>query len=303
MIKKITNPVFKELINSQIIKKNKVKKIFNTTRDKKISVYKCNVSGVIFLEKYVTDSNYYKKIKYKYVEKCNQKIYNVKTLKGILASPLILDDDKRRFLQFNKFIKNKKVLDFGCGWGNFLNINKNAKLLAGVELREDCINFIKKINKKILITNNLNNLKEKFNIITLFHVLEHIPFQIQTLRALRSKLSKNGKIIIEVPSASDFLLSFNEFKDFKKFTFWSEHLILHTEKSLRKVLSKSGFKKIKIQYFQRYNFANHLGWFIKKKPGGHNFYRGIIDNKINVSYIDYLKRIKKTDSLIAIASN
>ena len=303
MIKKITNPIFKELINSKIIKKNKVTKIFNTTRDKKISVYKCNVSGVIFLEKYVTDSNYYKKIKYKYIEKCNQKIYKIKTLKGILPSPLILDDDKRRFFQFNKFIKNKKVLDFGCGWGNFLNIIKNAKLLAGVELREDCINFIKKINKKIFITNNLNSLKEKFNIITVFHVLEHIPFQIQTLRALRSKLSKIGKIIIEVPSASDFLLSFNEFKDFKKFTFWSEHLILHTEKSLRKVLIKSGFKKIKIQYFQRYNFANHLGWFIKKKPGGHNFYKDIIDNKINDSYIDYLKRIKKTDSLIAIASN
>ena len=78
---------------------------------------------------------------------------------------------------------------------------------------------------------------------------------------------------------------------------------MHTEKSLRKVLIKSGFKKIKIQYFQRYNFANHLGWFIKKKPGGHNFYKDIIDNKINASYIDYLKRIKKTDSLIAIASN
>jgi 2-polyprenyl-3-methyl-5-hydroxy-6-metoxy-1,4-benzoquinol methylase len=303
MIKKITNPIFKELIDLKIINKNKIKKISSRTRDKKISVYKCNLSGVIFLEKYITNSNYYKKIKYKYINKSNQKFYKIKILKGRLEAPLTIEDDKRRFFQFNKFIKNKKLLDFGCGWGNFLNIIKNAKLLAGVELREDCINFIKKINKKIFITNNLNSLKEKFNIITVFHVLEHIPFQIQTLRALRSKLSKNGKIIIEVPSASDFLLSFNEFKDFKKFTFWSEHLILHTEKSLRKVLIKSGFKKIKIQYFQRYNFANHLGWFIKKKPGGHNFYKDIIDNKINASYIDYLKRIKKTDSLIAIASN
>jgi 2-polyprenyl-3-methyl-5-hydroxy-6-metoxy-1,4-benzoquinol methylase len=224
-------------------------------------------------------------------------------LKGRVEAPLSIEDDKRRFFQFNKFIKNKKILDFGCGWGAFLNIIKNAKLLAGVELREDCIDFIKKINKKIFITNSLNSLKGKFNVITLFHVLEHIPFQIKTLRALRSKLSKNGKIIIEVPSALDFLLSFNEFKDFKKFTFWSEHLILHTEQSLRKMLRKSGFKKIKIEYYQRYNFANHLGWFIKKKPGGHNFYKDIIDNKINASYIDYLKRIKKTDSLIAIASN
>jgi 2-polyprenyl-3-methyl-5-hydroxy-6-metoxy-1,4-benzoquinol methylase len=251
MIKKITNPIFKELIDLKIINKNKIIKISNKTRDKKISVYKCNLSGVMFLEKYITDSNYYKKIKYQYINKSNKKVYKIKILKGRVEAPLTIEDDKRRFFQFNKFIKNKKVLDFGCGWGNFLNIIKNAKLLAGVELREDCIDFIKKINKKIFITNSLNNLKEKFNVITLFHVLEHIPFQIKTLRALRSKLSKNGKIIIEVPSASDFLLSFNEFKDFKKFTFWSEHLILHTEQSLRKMLRKSGFKKIKIQYYQR----------------------------------------------------
>jgi 2-polyprenyl-3-methyl-5-hydroxy-6-metoxy-1,4-benzoquinol methylase len=301
MIKKITNPIFKELIDLKIINKNKIIKISNSTRDKKISVYKCSVSGVVFLEKYITDSNYYKKIKYQHINKNNKKFYKIKISKGGIEAPLVIEDEKRRLLQFNKFIKNKKVLDFGCGYGNFLNIIKNAKLLAGVELREDCINFIKKNNKKIFITNNLNNLKEKFNIITAFHVLEHIPFQIETLAALRSKLSKNGKIIIEVPSASDFLLSFNELKDFKKFTFWSEHLILHTEKSLRKVLIKSGFKKIKIQHFQRYNFANHLGWFIKKMPGGHSFYKSIIDNIINFSYVNFLKRIKKTDTLIAIA--
>ena len=90
---------------------------------------------------------------------------------------------------------------------------------------------------------------------------------------------------------------------FKKFTFWAEHLILHTEASLRKILKKSGFKKIRIEYYQRYNFANHLGWFIMKKPGGHNFYKKISDKKIEKNYEDYLKRIKKTDTLIAIASN
>lgn len=59
----------------------------------------------------------------------------------------------------------------------------------------------------------------------MFHVLEHIPHQLETLKILRKKLKKNGKIIIEVPHSEDFLLEFDELIEFKHFTFWSEHLI------------------------------------------------------------------------------
>ena len=40
----------------------------------------------------------------------------------------------------------------------------------------------------------------------MFHVLEHIPYQIETLKVLKSKLKNKGKIIIEVPHAEDFLI-------------------------------------------------------------------------------------------------
>ena len=39
-----------------------------------------------------------------------------------------------------------------------------------------------------------------------------------------------------------FLILQNELKEFKNFTFWSEHLILHTVRSLRKILNLSGLK-------------------------------------------------------------
>jgi 2-polyprenyl-3-methyl-5-hydroxy-6-metoxy-1,4-benzoquinol methylase len=303
-IKRITNPIFKELLKLKIVGKKNIVKLSTSTRDKKISVYKDLKSGVIFLEKYITDTKYYEAVKYKddtrkIIEKSKRKTVLIKTFKGNIEST-ILEDDKRRFFQFKKILKNKKILDFGCGWGGFLKCITEAKLLTGIELREECINYIKKNIKKIKITNNINNLNDKYHIITLFHVLEHIPYQIETLKKIKKKLSKNGKIIIEVPSAQDFLLSLNEFK---KFTFWSEHLILHTEKSLRIILQKSGFKKIQIKYYQRYNFSNHLGWFIKKIPGGHNFYKHITDKKINREYLNFLLRKKVTDTFIATAYN
>ena len=135
----------------------------------------------------------------------------------------------------------------------------------------------------------------------MFHVLEHLPNQIDILKKLKNNLRKNGKIIIEVPSANDLLISLEDLKSFKKFTFWSEHIVLHSKNSLNKILKNAGFKNIKIINFQRYNLNNHLGWFLKDKPGGH-FFKDIFDEKLNTAYEEFLVRKNKTDTLIAIAN-
>lgn len=263
----IKNPIFNELTKLKLINKSNLYFISKTTRDKKIRVIKDSKSKIIFLEKFAPNNDYYKYITYNHSERVSRnKIKNfnkVKTLTGNIKTSK-LDDDTRRYNQLKQSFKNKEILDFGCGWGGFLNKIKNAKSINGVELRIECIDHIKNKLKKINIFNNINLITKKFDIITSFHVLEHVPYQISTLKMLKSKLKSNGKIIIEVPHAEDFLILQDELKEFKKFTFWSEHLILHTHNSLKKVLQQSGFKNIKIKYLQRYDLANHLGWFLKK---------------------------------------
>jgi len=130
-----------------------------------------------------------------------------------------------------------------------------------------------------------------------------MPKQIQSLKLLKKKIKKGGKIIIEVPSAQDYLISLNKLPEFKKFTFWSEHLVLHTAKSLKKILSASGFKKIKISHFQRYGYANHIGWLLNKKPGGHEYFGKDINKRLNKAYKKYLTKSELADTLIAIAEN
>ena len=299
------NPIYDELIKLKLIKKLNLITLNNKTRDKKIKVIKDLKTKIIFLEKYITTNEYYSLLKYKdddrkVLDKSKRKIENVKTFSGNIKTPII-EDDYRRASQFEKNLKNKDILDFGCGWGRFLRNIKNYKSLSGVELRKECINFIKNNIKKIDISDNINSFDKKFDIITMFHVLEHIPYQTETLKVLKSKLKNKGQIIIEVPHAEDFLILQEELKEFKNFTFWSEHLILHTYKSLKSILLKSGFKNINIQYYQRYNFSNHLGWFLKRKPGGHNFYKEIVSDKLNLSYCENLKKLGQTDTLIAIA--
>ena len=299
------NPIFSELLKLKLISKKNLITISSKTRDRKIKVLQDLKTKIIFLEKYITSYQYYSTLKYldsdrKSLDKLKKKVANVKTFSGNIKTSII-EDDYRRAIQFKKKLKNKDVLDFGCGWGGFLRNIKNYKSLNGVELRKECINYIKNNIKKINISNNINSFNRKFDIITMFHVLEHIPYQVETLKVLRSKLKNKGKIIIEVPHAEDFLILQKELNEFKNFTFWSEHLILHTCKSLKSILLKAGFKKINILYYQRYDFSNHLGWFLKKKPGGHNFYKEIVSDRLNLSYCENLKRLGQTDTIIAIA--
>lgn len=299
------NPIFNELIKLKLVSKLNLITLSNKTRDKKIKVKKDLKTKIIFLDKYITSNAYYSSLKYddqdkKYKKHSKTKITNVQTFSRNIKTPII-EDDYRRAVQFKKYLKNKDILDFGCGWGGFLRNIKNYKSLSGVELRKECIHYISSNTKKINISDNINSFERKFDIITLFHVLEHIPYQLETLKVLKSKLRNNGKIIIEVPHAEDFLILQDELKEFKNFTFWSEHLILHTFKSLKTVLSKSGFKNINIQYYQRYNFSNHLGWFLMRKPGGHYFYKKIISDSLNSIYCENLVKLGQTDTLIAIA--
>jgi len=85
-----------------------------------------------------------------------------------------LDDDKRRYIKFKRLFKNKDILDFGCGDGGFLKKIKNAKSYNGVELNLFNVNFIKKNIKKINIKENIEKFDKKFDVITVFHVLEYI---------------------------------------------------------------------------------------------------------------------------------
>jgi hypothetical protein len=88
---------------------------------------------------------------------------------------------------------------------------------------------------------------------------------------------------------------------FKQFTFWSEHLILHTRKSLDVFLRTSGFIDISIDGLQRYPLANHLHWLVKGQPGGHKHWHHLESEELNRAYASLLARLDKTDTLLAVA--
>ena len=81
-----------------------------------------------------------------------------------------------------KFIKNKTILEFGCGNGDFLFLaRKISKGITGVELQADYREYIQ--SKKIECFRNFEELeKKKFDVILSFHVIEHLPDPINEIK-------------------------------------------------------------------------------------------------------------------------
>ena len=105
--------------------------------------------------------------------------------------------------------------------------------------------------------------------------------------------------ILILPKANNFIYSN---KDFKNFTLWSQHLIMHTRESLYRFLQFVGFEQINITGVQRYPLSNHLNWLVNGRPGGHKSPLSIIDSNIlNEEYENSLARIDATDTLVALA--
>ena len=260
-----------------------------------ISVLKCQKSGVIFLSNtdHMETSHYEAREDFTYWGAQDRK---AATLAGY-------EDARRRFEQFSKVVANKKWIDVGTGAGGILDLlSAVARETLAVEPQEKARQSL--IEAGYRVFPSVEELPGgDFEVATLFHVFEHLTDPVGTLELLRSKMAPGAKLIVEVPHAKDFLLSFLDLEAFKSFTFWSEHLILHTRNSLTLFLEKAGFSNISVEGCQRYPLANHLYWLAKAKPGGHLAWDHLRTFALDTAYADMLSRLDNTDTLIAVATN
>lgn len=97
----------------------------------------------------------------------------------------------------------KALLDFGCGTGDFLKVcQKNGWEVTGIEPNENARNIAnQKLSNKVLDVEQLSQFKNNsFDVITLWHVLEHLPNYKKDLEKLKNLLKPQGVLVIAVPN-------------------------------------------------------------------------------------------------------
>ena len=223
------NPLITELNKLGIININNLQVINKKTRDRKINVLQDINSKVILLERLTTSKSYYANNKhYKKFQK-NKKIKNFPVSS--------LNDESRRFDFLKTNIKNKLICDFGCGEGEFLKYAcKFSKKVFGVEINQSSLNNLKNF-EKIKVKKNLSNFKFNFDLITMFHVLEHLEHPIRDLSHLGNLLKPDGYFVIEVPNILYRDMAFSH-------KWHPGHLFSFSAQTLSMLMQKSGFKTI-----------------------------------------------------------
>lgn len=175
----------------------------------------------------------------------NKSIYNLYT--GVFSS--------LRHYYFNQIIKSipssSKILDIGCGQGDFLISCRQKNLVAvGLDIDPKWVKFCQ--HKKLdVFTGSINNLpfKDKsFDIVFCQSVLEHLHDPVAAVYEIKRVLYPGGTLIISCPTPENH--------------FWDDptHVRPYTPKSLRLLFQQLGYSQIKINYVFSFLLGLNISW-------------------------------------------
>lgn len=166
----------------------------------------------------------------------------------IRASAVSKEMTDFRAKQFGGFVKKyslkgKKVIEIGCGRGEYLSIIKKTGAKAyGIEQSDKAVKACKKNGLNVIrgfVEDPYKKIKDApYDAFFMLNILEHLPCPVLSLKGIYNNLRKNSVGIIEVPNF-DMMIKNGLFSEFVR-----DHLLYFTKKTLSTALSLSGFEVI-----------------------------------------------------------
>jgi 2-polyprenyl-3-methyl-5-hydroxy-6-metoxy-1,4-benzoquinol methylase len=158
-----------------------------------------------------------------------------------------LRNEKHRVQLFKRIIKKGKVLDIGCGYGYFLAAcRQNGYEVQGLDISSWAAEYTRKKLNIPVVVGTLCALEAKphsFDVITMWHFLEHTRNPRQVLLEAKKMLKEDGLLVVEVPNykGTDAQRSWNNWVGWQL----PYHFCHFTPGNLIELLSQVGFEVIK----------------------------------------------------------
>lgn len=230
--------------------KNKTIKDYSITKenfeliyDEKYEMYQTKFNAFDTLDAYYKSENYisHTDAKRNWFEKVYQLVKNY-TIK-----------QKWNLIKSNIKKTDLSVLDIGCGTGDFLKNGIHQLNVNGVGVEPNKEAAAISSSKQINVYNNIDELNnEKYDVITLWHVLEHVTDLKEYFNFFNSHLNENGLLVIAVPNFKSY-----DAKHYKEhWAAWDvpRHLWHFSKKAIDKLAIENNFKLIHIKpmYFDSF---------------------------------------------------
>ena len=176
----------------------------NLVSKKAFNISSCNNCGFWFTNPIPEEStigDYYKSEDY---------VSHSKTKKGVINTLyhwVKVFSIKQKFVLVSRYFSSSKtLLDYGCGTGDFLvYAKKNGVDVKGYEPDEQARKLLS--DKHQVLVENTSKIHEEnkgYDVITLWHVLEHIYDLNKDFSKLTSLLNNDGRVIVAVPNRNSF---------------------------------------------------------------------------------------------------
>ena len=204
-------------------------------------LFKCKECKVIFLENFdkilssqnLYDEDYFENYLYE-----NEVDYD--SIKS--TAQYYLNYIQKNFGQVNS------VLDVGAGFGLFVKAFRELGCNAdGVEISSYSVKIAKEKFNIDLFNGNLIDFQtdKKYDLVCFYHSFEHLPNPVETIQKVKTLLNVNGILWLSLPN----VMSLDRFIHKEKWNGWSlpYHFFHYSPKSIKNLLRRQGFRKIKIQ--------------------------------------------------------
>lgn len=180
-------------------------------------------------------------------------LYAAHTVSGIYSTSF--DTSSKEYLTFKKYVykilpKGGRILDIGCGTGNFLSQFKYDKqyVVEGVECSEYAGEEAESKGIKVHLGDilKLNLPSQRYDCVCLLYVLEHFPEPLVLLKEIHRLLKVDGCCLIAVPNFNYLRLIYmgpisSLFFGKQTYLHAEEHLQNFTPKTLSAMVNKAGF--------------------------------------------------------------
>lgn len=220
--------------------------------------------------------------------------------KEVIRAAGFSEEMKRfRLEQFQKFVKrfslkNKKIVEIGCGGGEYLSIIRQLEVEAyGIEESaksvQQCIKSGLNVSKGFVENQTYKISGAPFDAFFIMNFLEHLPDPNSTLRGIHNNLADEAVGIVEVPNF-DMILEKNLFSEFM-----TDHLFYFTKDTLNTALTLNGYEVIEC------NVVWHdyiISAIVKKRKKLDISHFSEYQERLKIDIEEYISRVKNKNVAI-----